>query len=330
MKDHEQRRLSAIMQNATDVILTFREDGEIMFCNPAIEHAFGYVADDVVGQSLALLVPDDIEKQLGNFLQLNVPSTLKHALFIRNETVGQRKDGSAIPVDFAVSRIDLDTESLFLGIICVNTTPEKSTSALRQAKEEARAANKAHTDTLQAISHSLHTPLNKIVDSAALLQRTPLTDDQTDSVRLIHDSGHALLSLLGDVLDSSNTEMLAGETAVSPPQQDEFWPIEMALVDKMFGTEFVGLLDELVELFLEDCPPIFAEMQQALLVFDRNIIRSSAHTIKGSSGSIGITTLAASAAELEKLSATGSKDELETAVTLFHAEYQIIADVLSK
>jgi len=328
MKDHEQRRLSAIMQNATDVILTFREDGRIAFCNPAIESVFGYVADDIVGQSLALLIPADIEEQLDSFSQLNMPSTLKNAIFIRNETIAQHKNGSSIPVDFAVSRVDLDTESLFLGIICVNTTTKKETTSFQRAKEKTRAVNQAQANALETISNSFHTPLNRIVDTAVLLQHTPLTAEQNNSVRLIHDSGHALLALLSNVLESSNTEMLVGETAVVPRKKDECWPIDMAFVNRMFGTEFSGLLDELVELFLEDSPPIFVEIEQALVVFDRSIIRRGAHTLKGSSGSIGITTLAASAAELEQLSATGSKDEIETAVELLHAEYQVIADVL--
>ena len=329
LKDKEQRRLSAIMQNATDVIVTFRKDGQIVFCNPAIEPAFGYTAEDVIGQPLAILIAEDIDEQPDSFSELNVPNTLKNTHLIRNETVGQRKDGSSIPVDFSVSRIDLDTQTLFLGVICVNTSAAEKRSALQRAREETRAASLAHTDTLKTINHSFHTPLNKIVNSAALLQQTALTDEQDDTVRLIHDSGYAMLDLLSDVLDSSNTDILGEETAVSSRQQDETWPIDMSLVNKMFGTGFDGLLEELIELFLEDSPPIFAEMEQALLVFDRNIIRSGAHTLKGSSGSIGIPTLAATAADLEKLSATGSKDEIETAVNLLHAEYQTISDVLS-
>lgn len=330
LKNKEQRRLSAIMQNATDVIITFREDGQIIFCNPAIEPAFGYAAEDVIGQPLAMLIAENIDEQLDSFSQLNVPSTLKNSHLIRNKTVGQRKDGSSIPIDFSVSRIDLDTESLFLGVICVNTIAAKRSNVLQRAREDTRTATLTDTGKLKTINHSFHTPLNRIVNSAALLQQTALTDEQDDTVRLIHDSGHAMLSLLNDVLNSSNTKVEEEETAVSSRQQDETWPIDMARVNKMFGTEYIGLLEELVELFLEDSPPIFEKIQQALIVFDRDIIRHGVHTLKGSSGSIGISTLAASFADLEKLAATGSKDEIETAVNFVYAEYQTIADVLSE
>lgn len=50
-------RLRALLEAAVDGIISIDEGGLIQMINPAAERMFGYPAQDVIGQSVKLLMP---------------------------------------------------------------------------------------------------------------------------------------------------------------------------------------------------------------------------------------------------------------------------------
>lgn len=70
----------------------------------------------------------------------------------------------------------------------------------------AEAASREKTRFLASISHEVRTPLNGILGMVQALQEEPLTDDQSQSVGVIGDSGRLLLDTINDVLDLSKVE----------------------------------------------------------------------------------------------------------------------------
>jgi signal transduction histidine kinase len=56
------------------------------------------------------------------------------------------------------------------------------------------------------MSHEIRTPMNGVLGMAQLLSTTPLNEDQKDFVKVILDSGDALLTVINDILDFSKIE----------------------------------------------------------------------------------------------------------------------------
>src|SRR5262249_27723580 len=82
--------------------------------------------------------------------------------------------------------------------------------ALRQAKEQADAANHAKSEFLGTMSHELRTPLNAIIGFTQLMKEEgmgPVGSPQYRSyIADIHFSSTHLLNLINDILDVTKAE----------------------------------------------------------------------------------------------------------------------------
>lgn len=68
-------------------------------------------------------------------------------------------------------------------------------------------------------------------------------------------------------------------------------------------------LDGIVKLYVEGLPQQSAQLADLLAAGDLTTLRRSAHSLKGSSSSLGAARMGARAAEIEKLAATGQTSE---------------------
>ncbi|PIB96111.1 histidine kinase [Caulobacter sp. X] len=74
------------------------------------------------------------------------------------------------------------------------------------AKTEAEAANAAKTLFLANMSHEIRTPLNGVLGMAQVMAADALTEPQARRLRILEESGQALLALLNDILDIARLE----------------------------------------------------------------------------------------------------------------------------
>ncbi|QIR36715.1 response regulator [Tolypothrix sp. PCC 7910] len=108
-------------------------------------------------------------------------------------------------------RLDIKTqdeiEELADAFNQMSATLAASYRSLELKKELADQANRAKSEFLANMSHELRTPLNGILGYAQILQRDmSITAKQRDGLRIIHQCGSHLLTLINDILDLSKIE----------------------------------------------------------------------------------------------------------------------------
>jgi len=95
------RRLATIVESSQDAIVSKDLNGLIATWNPGAERLFGYVADEVIGRPITILIPRDRLQEEDEIL-----AHLRRGERVEPyETVRQRKDGSRVDISLAVSPI---------------------------------------------------------------------------------------------------------------------------------------------------------------------------------------------------------------------------------
>jgi PAS domain S-box-containing protein len=110
-------RYRAIVQAAQDAIILGDQEGNVLSWNGAAQDMFGYTAEEVVGQSLSLLMPDRYRQAHQQGLE-RIRSTGEMRVVGKTvELHGLRKGGEEFPIELSLSRSVETGEVFYCGII---------------------------------------------------------------------------------------------------------------------------------------------------------------------------------------------------------------------
>jgi two-component system, chemotaxis family, CheB/CheR fusion protein len=103
-EEHAQR-LTSIVENSDDAIVSKDLNGIITSWNSAAERLFGYSAEEVIGKSITILMPSDRQRE-----ELEILEHIGRGERVgRYETIRRRKDGSLVDISLTVSPVrDVD------------------------------------------------------------------------------------------------------------------------------------------------------------------------------------------------------------------------------
>ncbi len=117
-------------------------------------------------------------------------------------------DGSFVTVQSQchVQRDDNNKPLHALGISLNVSQFREAEAALRKARDDAEAANRAKSDFLARMSHEIRTPMNGVVGMLEILQQDTLDPKQRSSIDIARSSADSLMHVIDDILDFSKIE----------------------------------------------------------------------------------------------------------------------------
>ncbi|WP_324680089.1 PAS domain S-box protein [Hymenobacter sp. GOD-10R] len=195
---HREKQYRDLQHYTHALIGTHDLQGNMLSVNPALEALLGVSAAELVGTSLATIMPAADAVTFPHYLeriaaageetgvqrvQIDSDGTIRYLLY-RNLLV--QEPGQAA---YVVSHAHDITERIH------------AERAVLHAKEAAESAARAKESFLANMSHEIRTPLNGILGMAGQLAKTRLDARQREFVHVILYSGQHLLSILNDVLD---------------------------------------------------------------------------------------------------------------------------------
>lgn len=112
----------AILDAATDSIITASSQGKIIQVNRATEKLFGYTESELIGQDLTLLMPKQVAQQHQKMMQRYDSPTVNSVIGQERVVMARRKDGSEFQVEISISRFRMNNSRMgstvmFTGII---------------------------------------------------------------------------------------------------------------------------------------------------------------------------------------------------------------------
>jgi PAS domain S-box-containing protein len=243
----EQRRaeavraqLAAIVSSSDDAIIGKTLEGVITSWNTGAQRLYGYTAEEVTGQSIALLVPPERADELPTILaRLRKGEHIQHV-----EAVRMRKDGQRLDVSLCISPIEDAT-----GCVIGAATIARDITERKRVEAELNASLREKEVLLKEIHHRVKNNL-QVVSSLLSLQGRTIPDSRLraafedsrariQTMALIHEQLYQSANLaqidfakyLSDLAHSVVKASRVGQGLLSLDLSAEevFFPIETAI-----------------------------------------------------------------------------------------------------
>lgn len=199
--------LAGILNIASEGIVMTDERMRILLFSRGAEAIFGYSAEELLGQPLERLIPEDFRlRHRRHMAEFAGAEEFSRRMSGRGAVLGRRKSGEPVPLEVGLSKLTTASGVIFTAILRDVSGQLEAQEALAKAARQAEAANRAKSEFLAVMSHEIRTPLNGVLAVAEVIQRRLRQEDLRPFVGTILNSGQTLLRLLSDALDLSRAE----------------------------------------------------------------------------------------------------------------------------
>jgi PAS domain S-box-containing protein len=248
------QQLAAIIESATDPIMSNDLDGTIRSWNAGAVQLFGYRADEIIGRSVTLLIPDDRVEEESRIVEQLIHGDQAN-LF---DSVRRKKDGTLVPVSLRISPIkDMNGRIVGASKIVRDITEQKRIEEERRLLVvDLERSNLELEQFASVASHDLQEPLRMVSSYTQLLDRRygdKLDDTAREFIAYAVDGARRMQRLINDLLEFSRV----GSRGKPPARVDANVVLGAVRANLSVAIEDVGAL-----VTNEELPTVVADQTQ--------------------------------------------------------------------
>ena len=278
LAEHQLHKLSVVVEQSPAIVVITDPDGNIEYVNPMFVEVTGYSAEEAIGQNPRILKSGLMSQTVYEELW----KTILSGDVWYGELQNKKKNGE-LYWDQAVISAIRNKEHVITNFVAVKvdiTEQKRTLQELIDAKQKAEESDRLKSAFLANITHELRTPMNGILGFSELLKDPELsTEESTEYVDLIHQSGQRLLTLINELIDiarieSGQTRVQLVDTNINKLLHDLTAFFKLEIRNKGLRLKCTAGLPESESIILTDC----AKLIQILTNLVNNALK---FTVKG-------------------------------------------------
>ena len=160
----EAKRLEAIINTATDGIITIDDRGIIESMNPAAAMLFAYDPLEVIGKKINMLMPAPYRQDHDGYMNNYHRTGQAKIIGIGREVEGLRSDGTVFPFRLAVSEMRIEGKRLYTGIV-------HDLSDIKAAEHRIMELNRALEEKVAQRTEDLANAVDQLLSTNQLLKQ---------------------------------------------------------------------------------------------------------------------------------------------------------------
>lgn len=213
-----EERYQRILDSTPEAMISVSSDQCIVGFNASAEALFGYRASEVLGKSVAMLIPEnrryshvDLFSSFVNGPEQTMRKSSQRAV------AGRRKDGVEVLLNISLAKVELQGERVVVAMARDITEQRRAEEEIRLLNNELENRVRTRTNELEvankeleafsySVSHDLRAPLRAIDGFSRILEEeysTQLSGEGSDYLRRICNGAQRMSALIDDLLQLS-------------------------------------------------------------------------------------------------------------------------------
>jgi PAS domain S-box-containing protein len=158
------------VESAPNAMVMVNQEGKIVFVNSQTEKLFGYQRDELIAQSVDILVPNELREVHPQHRAGFFAHPQARAMGAGRELYARRKDGVEFPVEIGLNPIEMDEGTWVLSAIVDITERKRAEEERKQFEDQIQQAQKLESLGVLAggIAHDFNNLLTGILGNASL------------------------------------------------------------------------------------------------------------------------------------------------------------------
>lgn len=260
-----EKKFRAILDTATDAVLSFDRDHAVVLFNDAAERIFGYKRETVLGKHFNTLIPPQFGEHywtLKGFLEGKTPKVPGTTLCLN----AVRSGGERFPVEIGLSHLEIEGAETFTAIIRDLSTQRQMEKKLLQSERLAAVGQ-----AVAHVAHEIRNPLMIVGAFSRQIQRCLDDDKSVQKLDMILEEVRRLESLVENLLDYTKEFKLVRRKAdVNAVVRDV-----VKVIGEIYGRDKYRFVEELcLDLEEINCDP--DKLKQVFLNIIANAVEAMA------------------------------------------------------